>query len=130
MSMVKENNLDKMLLPDLAKEIEEKLILDTSSTRSPTDLGLITTRSKVITSQPNYGLQNTAYVYQKAMRSILSSLLEKSSNQLPIKDTIATACRAAPIFDTYPDSDDEGDTHLDDRMDLIVTVTPQGRRVF
>ena len=89
-------------------EIKEKLIFNTSLTRSPTDLGSQTTQPDMMTTQPTYGLRNTDSMYHKAIRSIFPSSIEESLDEVSqIKDTIATTCWEAPIFDSYPDSDDE-----------------------
>ena len=97
-----------MLLPYLSMEIKEKLIFNTSLTRSPTDLGSQTTPPEMMTTQPTYGLRNTDSMYHKAIRSIFPSSIEESLDEVSqIKDTIDTTCREAPIFDSYPDSDDE-----------------------
>jgi len=71
-------------------------------------------------------LHNTASVYQKAVRSIFSSSNKENLDQISqIKDTTATVCRAAPIFDSYPDSDDDSQFYPDDHLNLVITLTPQ-----
>ena len=57
------DDLGEMLLPKLAKQIEEKLVLNTSSTRSPINLRSETTRSKIHCVQPTFGLRNASSVY-------------------------------------------------------------------
>ena len=42
----------------------------------------------------------------------------------------ATTCWEAPIFDSYPDSDDDSTRSLDEDLSLTITSTPQGRFVY
>jgi len=117
----------KMPLPDLTKEIEEKLIFDTNSTRSPSSLRSESTRSKILLTQPTFGLRNTASVYQKSIRSAFSSLKKDVLNHLlRIGNMDVTALREAPIFDSYPDSDEDVKKFFDKSLDLTTSSTSQG----
>ena len=44
-------------------------------------------------------------------------------------DKEATTCWEAPIFDSYPDSDDDSTRSLDEDLSLTITSTPQGHFV-
>jgi hypothetical protein len=85
------DNLDDMLLPDLAQQIEKMSVFNATFTRdAPDRLGSDSNRSK------------------KTSRSkSLSNLEEDLDLLLKIKDVGATACREAPVFDIYLDSDEE-----------------------
>ena len=101
-----------------------QLILQTILDQKPLDLRFCS---------PNLrsGYATVASVYQKLIRSTFSPLREEDLDHLcRFENMDVTACREAPIFDTYPDSDDKEEPHLDDCLDLIVIVTPQGRSVF
>jgi len=117
-----------MLLPDLTKEIEEKLIFDTNSTRSPSTLRSESTRSKILLTQPTFGLRDTASVYQKSIRSAFSSLKKDVLDHLLcIGNMDVTALREAPIFDSYPDSDEDVKKFFDKSLDLTTSSTSQGQ---
>ena len=47
-----------------------------------------------------------------------------------IIDQEATACREAPIFDSYPDLDDEFDLELANCPGLTIVATPQGHFLY
>ena len=47
-----------------------------------------------------------------------------------IVDQEATACREAPIFDSYPDLDDEFDLELANCPGLTIVATPQGHFLY
>jgi hypothetical protein len=85
------DNVDDMLLPDLAQQIEKMSVFNATSTHDIPDLfGSDSNRS------------------EKTSRSkSLSDLEENLDLLLKIKDVGATTCRGAPIFDTYPDSNEE-----------------------
>ena len=120
-----------MLLPDHAKEIKEKPIFDAILTLCPPNLGLDPSRSENPRTQISYGLRNVASIYQKAIRSIFSSMLEENLDcLLNLGDEDATTGRGAPIFDNYSNSEEEAKTFSDDHLDLVITSTPQGRLVF
>jgi hypothetical protein len=90
-------NLGEMLLPDFAKEIEEKLIFKTSSTCSPINLRLESTQSETHCVQPMFGLRNPSSIYLKMIGSIYSTPEE---DQLRVRDIGATARRGLP-FSTH-----------------------------
>ena len=118
----------EMLLPDLPKEIEEKLVFDASSTRSPSSLRSESTQSKILLTRPTFGLCNTASVYQKSIRSTFSSLREEGLDHLHcIRNMDATARREAPVFDSYPDSDEDIEKLSDKCLDLMTNSTSQGQ---
>jgi hypothetical protein len=102
------DNLNEMLLPDLAKEIEEESVLDAISTRAaPGLLWLDSIRSGEEHTRLLFRLHNTALVYQESMQfESLSYLEEDLDNLLKIGEEGATAYWEAPVFDKYPDSDD------------------------
>jgi len=66
------NDLGEMLFPDLAKEIEKKLVLNTSSTRSPSNFESEITQSKIHCVQPTFGLLIASSVYRRILRSMYS----------------------------------------------------------
>jgi hypothetical protein len=85
------NNLDDLLLPDLVLQIKKMSIFNTTSTRDALDLvGLESNRSKGTTQSKS-----------------LRNLEEDLDLLLKLKDVEATACRGAPIFDNYLDSNEE-----------------------
>jgi hypothetical protein len=57
-------NLDDMLVPDLAKEIEQKLDTNSSSPRTQIDLYPSSTRIGTLCAQPTFGLHNSSSAYQ------------------------------------------------------------------
>jgi len=64
------DDLGEMLLPDLAKDIEEKLVLNASSSHSPINLRSKTSQSKIHCAQTALRLHNTSSVYRKMIKSI------------------------------------------------------------
>jgi hypothetical protein len=60
----------------------------------------------------------------------LSDLEEDLDHLLKIVDEGATACRGAPIFDNYLDSNDNPESFLGSHMGLTITTTPQGRFMY
>jgi len=87
----------EIILPEIAKEIENLSLSDPTPTRFP------------------FGLKNSALSY---------SALSRQWNR--------TGIRTPPIFDSYPDSDDDFDLDLDslDCQNLTILATPQSRVVF
>jgi hypothetical protein len=85
------DNLDDMLLPDLAQQIEKISIFNATSTRDAPDLFVLDLNRSEKTSRSKF----------------LFDLEENLNLLLNIKDVGATACRGAPIFDTYSDSNKE-----------------------
>jgi hypothetical protein len=85
------DNLDELLLPDLARQIERTSIFDATSTRvAPGLLGSDSNR------------------FEEAMQSkSLSNLEEDLDRLLRIRHEGATACRGALIFDNYSNSNEE-----------------------
>jgi hypothetical protein len=74
-------------------------------------LGSDSTQSEEERTQLLFGLRNAASVYQELTQSeFLSALEEDLDNLLKLEDARATACREAPIFDKYSDSDDDSKT--------------------
>ena len=53
-----------MLLPDLAKEIESKLEINSSSSRTQIDLKPKFTRIGTLIAQPVFGLRNSSSIYK------------------------------------------------------------------
>jgi hypothetical protein len=85
------DNLDDMLLPDLAQQIEKISVIQATSTRVAPDL-----------------FRSDSNQSEKTSRSKSLSNLEEDLNPLlKIKDVGATACRVAPIFDFHSDPDEE-----------------------
>jgi hypothetical protein len=85
------DNLDDMLFPDLAQQIEKMSVFNATSTRHAPDL---------VRSDSNRS--------EKTTRSkSLSDLDEDLDLLLKIKDVGATACRGPPIFDIHSDSNEE-----------------------
>jgi hypothetical protein len=97
------DNLDKMLLPHLAKEIEEESILDAISTcTAPRLLGSDPIRSREECTRLLFRLRNAVPVYWEPMQFKSLSALDKNLDRLlKIGEERATACRVAPVFDMY-----------------------------
>jgi hypothetical protein len=85
------NNLVELLLPDLARQIEKMSVFNATSTRAALEL---------VGSDSN---QSEGTTQSKS----LSNLEEDLDLLLNLKDVGATACRGAPIFDNYSDSNEE-----------------------
>jgi hypothetical protein len=72
-----------------------------------------------------------ASVYQEPMRfESLSNLEEDLDRLLKIGEGGATACREAPVFDKYSNSDDDSKPLLGSHLGLTITSTSQGRFVY
>jgi len=99
-----------MLLPDLAKEIESKLEINSSSTRTQIDLKPKFTRIGTLIAQPVFGLRNPSSVYKQMIRS---SYENSSDRLLHVENQSATASREAPVFDVYPDPIESSQDSLD-----------------
>jgi hypothetical protein len=85
------SNLDELLLPDLAKQIERTIIFDATSTRAaPRLLGSDSNRSEEATQSKS-----------------LSDLEEDLDHLLKIRGEEANAYRRPSIFDNYSDSNEE-----------------------
>jgi hypothetical protein len=126
------DNLDEMLLPDLAGEIEKMSVLDTTSNCAVPRLpGSDSTRSEEGCTRFPFTLRNLTSVYQEAMRfESLSDLEEDSDHLLKIGDEGATACRGGTIFHNYSDSDDNPESFSGSHLGLTITTTPQSRFVY
>ena len=87
----------EILLPGIAKEIENLSLSDSTPTRFP------------------FGLKNSAMSY-----SALSRQWDRTGTRTP------------PLFDSYPDSDDDFDLDLDSPycQGLTILATPQSRIIF
>ena len=110
------------MLLELAKDIEKLSVSDAILTRSPTTpLRLDSIYSEISRTHLPYGLCNAAATYLATIHHNLSSGIAE-------KET--TACREAPIFDSYPDSDDESTLSLANNLSLTITTTPRGRFVY
>ena len=59
-----------MLLPDLAKEIEQKLEDNSGSTRTQIDLKSNSTRIETLLARPIFGLRNASSIYQQMIESM------------------------------------------------------------
>ena len=59
-----------MLLPDLVKEIEQKLEDSSGSTRTQIDLKPNSTRIETLLARPIFGLRNASSIYQQMIESI------------------------------------------------------------
>jgi hypothetical protein len=127
------DNLDEMLLPDLARDLKEQSIFNATSTRAaPSFLRSDPIWSKGYHTRFTIGLRNTATVYQEATWfESLSALEEDLDRLLKIGKDEATACREAPIFDDYDsDSDDAALPFMGSHQGLMITSTPQGCFVY
>jgi hypothetical protein len=60
----------------------------------------------------------------------LSNLEEDWDRLLNIGEEGATACQEAPVFDKYPDSDDDSKPFSGRQLGLTITLTLQGRFVY
>jgi hypothetical protein len=120
------NNVDEMLLPYLAREIEEESAVDATSTCvAPGLLGLDSIRFEEERTRLLFELPNAASVYQELTQSeFISALEEDLDNLLKLGDAGVTAYREAPIFDKYSDSDDDSESFSGCHLDLTITSTP------
>ena len=84
-----------MLLPDLAKVIESKLEINSSSTQTQIDLKPIFTRIGTLIAQPVFGLCNSSSVYKQMIRSSYENSLYRL---LHVENQSATASREAPML--------------------------------
>jgi hypothetical protein len=117
-----------MLLPYLAREIEEESAVDATSTHAaPGLLWSDPIRSGEERTRFLFRLCNTASVYQELSQSkFISASEEDLNNLLNIGGEGATACRKAPVFDNYSDSNDDPKTFLGCHLGLTITSMPQG----
>ena len=65
---------DDMLLPDLAKEIEQKLEDNSGSTRTRIDSSPNSTRVETLHARPIFGLRNASSTYQQMIKSSYEQL--------------------------------------------------------
>jgi hypothetical protein len=84
-------NLDKFLLLDLARQIERTSVFDATLVRAAPGL---------LISDSNQSKEPT-------QSKSLSNLKKDLARLLKIRDEGATACRGAPIFNNYSDSNEE-----------------------
>jgi hypothetical protein len=120
------DKLSEMLLPNPAREIEEQFVLDaTSNHAAPGLLKSDLIRSEDLHTRFLFALHNSATVYQEATRfGSLSTLDGDFHRLLKIGDEDTTACREAPIFDKYSDSDNDSKPFTDSHLSLMITTTP------
>jgi len=95
--IARSNNLGDMLLPDLAKEIELKLDINSSSTQTQIDLNPSSTQIRTPCAQPTFGLSNSPSAYQRIIKFIYSSYGASLDHTTYVKNSHATASREAPI---------------------------------
>jgi hypothetical protein len=120
------------MLPDLAREIEEKSVFNATSTHAaPGLLGSGPIRSEEQHTRFPFGLRNAATIYQEATRFKSLSALEDLDRLLKIGKDEATTCWEATILDDYDfDSDDSAEPFMGCHQGLVITSTPQGRFVY
>ena len=87
---------NEILLPELADEIEKLSVSDATSIRS-TFFELVSIYSETARTQLPLGLRNAATLYLAIMRRKITARIAEQE---------ATTCREAPIFNSYPDSND------------------------
>jgi hypothetical protein len=92
------DNLDEMLIAELAREIEEEFVFDAISTRgAPGLLKLDSIQPREGRTQLLFSLRNVVSVYQEPMQfESLSDLEEDLDRLLQIREGGATACWEAP----------------------------------
>jgi len=111
-------NPGEILLPEFTEEIEKMSFYETTSNRSPTaPLGLDSIYSETMHTLPPLGLRNAATSYT-------AITCRNPSNRIARRE--ATVHREAPIFDSYPDSDDELTPSLVDDLSLTITASSRG----
>ena len=66
-----------MLLPDLAKEIEQKLEDNLGSTRIHIDLNPKSTQIEILLAQPIFELRNASSTYRQMIKSIYENSLDQ-----------------------------------------------------
>jgi hypothetical protein len=115
------DNLDELLLPDLAAEIERMSVFDATSTlAAPGLLRSDSNRSEEACTLFPFGLCNVASVNEEDTRSeSLSDLEEDLDRLLKLGDEGATAYWGG-VFDNYSDSDEKHSS----------TTSTQGRKVL
>ena len=86
-----------MLLPDLAKEIEAKLEVNSSSTRTQINFKPKSTRIGTPFAQPVFGLRNSSSAYKQMIKSIYENSLDYL---LRVENHLVTASRRH-TFSTY-----------------------------
>jgi len=111
-----------MLLPNLAKEIEQKHDIYSSSTRTQIDFSLSPTRVETLNPQPIFGLCNVSSAYQRMIKSIYSSYEASLDQTTYIENSSTTASREAPIFDVYSDSDESSHDNLNLIIDALAKL--------
>ena len=77
-----------------------------------------------------FRLRSTTTVYQEAIQSAFLCDMKKDLLQIGAKKKEATACREAPIFDDYSDSDDDSEPYSVNHQNLVIMMTPQGHFVY
>jgi hypothetical protein len=121
------DNLNKMLLPDFAREIEEESVLDAILTHAaPGLLGSDLIRSGEERTRVLFRLCNAPSFYQ----DFLFALEEDLDNLLKIGEEGATVCREAPVFDKYSDSNNDSKPFSGHHISLTITSMPQGRFLY
>ena len=90
------NDSNEILLPELADKIEKLSVTDATSIRS-TFFELVSIYSETTRTQLPLGLRNAATLYLAIMRRKITARIAEQE---------ATTCREAPIFNSYPDSND------------------------
>ena len=111
-----------MLLPNHAKEIEQKLEDKSGSTRTLIDFSPNSTRVGSILARPIFGLCNASSTYQQITKSIYSSYEDSLDETLGVEYFSATASREAPVFDVYSDSDESSHDSLDSIADVLAKL--------
>jgi hypothetical protein len=122
-----------MMLPDLAREIEEQFVFNMISTHAaPGLLGSDPIRSEEQHTRFPFVLRNVSTIYQEATRfESLSALEEDLDRLLKIGKDEATACREAPIFNEYDsDSYDSIERFYGGHQGLVITSMPQGHFLY
>ena len=88
-----------MLLPDLAQEIEQKVDINSSSTRTQIDLDSSSTRIGTLYAQPIFGFRNSSSAYQWMIKSIYSSYGAGLDQTMHVENSFVIASREAPRSD-------------------------------
>jgi hypothetical protein len=90
-----------MLLPDLAKEIEQKVEDKSGSTRTQIDFSPNSTRVGSLLARPIFGLRNASSTYHQKIKSIYSSYEDSLDQTLAVENFSATTSGGGHMFSTY-----------------------------
>jgi hypothetical protein len=125
--------LGEMLLPDLARDIEEQSVFNTTSIHAAPELVRSDLIQSTRTCEPNSHSSYATwplFTRRPCDLKTLSALQKDLYHLVKIGEEDATACREAPIFDKYKDLDDDPEPSTGSHLGLTITSTPEGRFMY